>query len=193
MTVTVITPPTDLVVSIEEMRRHLNETSDEFDPLLEEYILAASGLLAGPDGLLGRSLALQTLEVEAEGFCPGRIRVPCPPVVTVLSVKYDDASGIEQTLPSSAYRVVRSDDGHTYLSSSWGTSWPATRWGPGGVRIRYEAGYAPGAVPQPIKQAVRLMVADMFAYRESRIGAAAATAVPHDVEGLVANFRIWSL
>jgi hypothetical protein len=51
------------------------------------------------------------------------------------------------------------------LTPAYGESWPATRAQLGAVNITYTAGYT--AVPEPIIQAMYLMIGDMYDNREA--------------------------
>ena len=92
MRVIVITPPAP-IVTWEEADQHLRlDGDDEQRDMVERLVKAATQHIDGPDGWLGRALGLQTLEARMGGFCD-LIRLPCQPIVDIVSVHYLDGTG----------------------------------------------------------------------------------------------------
>lgn len=156
MTVLVITQPQPLV-SLDDAKDHLRLTENDEDGLIEGYIAAASAWIDGPAGWLGRSIGLQTLEVRSNVFA-GCERLPYGPVISITSVKYIDAQGVEQTVDPAHYEVIA--DG---LSVKSGFAWPSHRGDAEGVRVRYVAGEP--IFPPQVRQAVLLLVGQWFRHR----------------------------
>lgn len=186
--VLIVTPPAPLV-TVAEAKDHLRVDSDEQDTLITGLIAAVSAHIDGPDGWLGRAIGAQELEAGLDSFCYDPIALPCPPVVEVVSVRYEDAAGVWQTLDAARYEVR---DGQ--VGSAWGAAWPATRAYRGASRsvlIRYRAGYA--AVPAPIKVAVLMMVADLYRNPgeagDGSTGSKVAMATP--VAALLGPYRVF--
>src|SRR5690606_24258550 len=104
----------------------------------------------------------------------------------VVSIKYDDTDGLEQTLDPSAYAVDQ--EGVVRLGS---TPWPRVTGRRGCVRVRYRAGYE--KLPPSIRAALLLMVGDFYAFRETAAVGVSATQVPMsvNVEALLAPYRVW--
>lgn len=183
MRVLVINPP-DPIVSLADAKAHLSVDHDHEDALIEALVAAAIGHIDGPDGWLGRAIGVQTLELRRCGF-PGCIDLPYPPVLSVSTIVYDDADGIEQSVDDTVFRVYG-----PMVELAPGASWPATESTSESVRVTYEAGYE--EVPAPIKQAVLLMVGDMFKHREStQIGAISSVPMSMTVDRLLAPYRVW--
>lgn len=130
MTVIVITHPEPLV-SLDDAKDHLRVTENDEDGLIEGYIAAASAWIDGPAGWLGRSIGLQTLELRSNVFS-GCERLPYGPIISIASVKYIDAQGVEQTVDPAQYEVI---DGGLAVKS--GSAWPSHRGDVEGVRVRY--------------------------------------------------------
>lgn len=157
-----ITPPADAVVTLAEVKTILGITDTASDDLLTAMIGAATSQLdAASSGWLGRALRPQTWELRMSRFPSAPIRLPYPPVTEVVSVKYDDADGNEQTLVLDAdYRVLGLGDAwRTVVRPVYNGSWPAARDDDESVRIRYVAGYggSPDPMPGSIKTAIALM------------------------------------
>lgn len=200
MRVIVITPPAP-VVTWEEADQHLRLDGDEEQrDMVKRLVKAATQHIDGPEGWLGRALGLQTLEARTCGFCD-LIRLPYQPIVDIVSVHYLDGAGQPVLVDPDNYELFGRD-----LGCAWGKSWPtpgAYRGHAETVRIRYRAGYAvdPSAdpvepnVPEPIKQAILLMVGDMYRFTETASDMnIAPTSIPMStrVENLLSPFQVYA-
>lgn len=186
MSVVVVTPPApEAWLDLELVKAHLREEDDNNDDLIDAYITAACGHIDGPAGILNRAIWPQTLELRQNVFC-GPIRLPYGPVTSVLSVKYVDQSGVEQTMDSSGYVLVGNS-----LTLGYGASWPTHRGDAEGVRIRYEAGY--DTLPTSIHQALLLLIGHWYANRETVVLGSTAIELPMATEALLQPFRNWTI
>lgn len=197
MRVSVVTPPAP-VVTWEEADDHLRLDRDaEQKAFVEGLVSAATAHLDGPDGVLGRSLGLQTLELRLDHLGSEALFLPCPPFVDVESIRLVGRDSAVALLPE-AYVV---DDG--FLVAGAG-GWPAlpAHWGRPRVRVRYRAGYAldPDAdpivpiVPAPIKAAILMMVGDLYRFRTTASDMnITATAIPMSttVDALLQPYRVY--
>lgn len=201
MRVIVITPPAP-VVTWEEAGQHLRlDGDDEQREMVERLIAAATAHIDGPQGWLGRALGLQTLETFLPAFGVTSICLPYPPAVDIVSIDYVDGDGETIAMAPADYELRG-----PMLRPAWPTSWPSAQWRGGDgetVRIRYRAGYAvdPDAdpvepkVPEPIKQAILLMVGDMYRFTETASDMnVAPTSIPMSttVENLLSPFRVYA-
>jgi uncharacterized phiE125 gp8 family phage protein len=118
----------------------------------------------------------------------GAIRLWKGPVSEILSIKYDDANGVEQTLTS--FRLVEGKNAK--LLPAYGESWPATAIGPGTVRIVYVAGYdVADRDLHELTQAAILLFGHWNANREAVVvtgSAGQAAELPLGVEALIAPY-----
>lgn len=145
-TVAVIEPPPALLTAA-EVRARLKVTED--DAVLSPLIKAVCAQIEPPNGWVGKAFGLQTLEMRSELFgyyycgCAGhRLKLRYPPFRGMVSVKYLDAGGVEQTVDPATYEVVgASGTGTPYLALAYGATWPTTRSSAEAVRVRYTAGY----------------------------------------------------
>lgn len=163
MRVIVNTPPAPVVTYAEAVARLriASDASEQAD--VEAMIAAATAMFDVETGWLGRAIGEQTLEVRCDSFAPfnGRpLVLPYPPVAAVVSVKYVDAGGTEQTLAADQYYQAGEE-----LWPTPGGAWPSVRTQREAVRIRYSAGY--DDVPASIKAAILLAVGDMYRFRET--------------------------
>ncbi len=113
------------------------------------------------------ALMTQTWALRLDRFPPGVIRIPKQPLATINAVTYVDSAGDSQTL------VVGTDYSADLVSQpgrifpAFDKSWPVTRGFFNDVSIGFVAGYGTGVpagstVPQRIKHAIKLMVADWY-------------------------------
>ena len=156
----VVTPPAP-VVSLDEAKQHLRVSGTGEDALITGYIEAATQTLDGPGGWLGRAIGVQTLEVRFHLLCGTSIKLPFPPVVSLVSVKYLDAGGVEQTADLADFELL----GEEVVPAGSSFAWEGASLRREAVRIQYSAGYA--TTPAPIKAAILLMVGDLYRFRET--------------------------
>ncbi len=181
-----ITPPTVEPITLAEARAHLRVTATDEDALITSLIAVAR---ADAENELQRSLITQTREIARDDF-PDAIELRFGPVIEVVSVKFDDVDGIEQTLDPATYRL------DTYRLTAWivpdpDYSWPETRPHVNAVRVRYTAGYGPAAadVPMPIRQWILLRIGTLFEHRESVAAGVTVATVPY-VDRLLDPYRV---
>jgi uncharacterized phiE125 gp8 family phage protein len=179
-----ISAPTDDVVSLADVKSQLRVTSTDDDLMIDALILAAVNQIdpAG-GGWLGRALRPQTWEWRGSAFpawydgcgysrnfhLTYAAELPYPPLIAIDSVKYDNGDGVETTLVAgTGYRVFGVGGlGKGRIEPVYNGSWPTSvRYDPESVRIRFTAGYENGSVadelPAPIKQAVIIMVKQLY-------------------------------
>jgi uncharacterized phiE125 gp8 family phage protein len=195
-TCVLITPPTEDVLSLDQVKQHLRVNFDDDDATVERIIAAAVGMLdPAAGGWLGRALRPQTWELRRAEF-PTCIELPFPPLIAIDSVSYDDAAGVARTLTEDIdFKAVRGRLGKVSLIPAYGLRWPAARCFPESVRVRFTAGYPAGetdAMPAPIKQWLLLVMGSLYENRESFIADAREQVVelPPHVLAMIEQYRI---
>lgn len=186
-----ITPPTQDVVTLDEAKAQLRIADDAQDDLVTAIIAATVNEFdpAG-GGYLGRALRPQTWELRLPSFYrlqssrPPRllsrtealaIVLPVPPLISIVSVKYDDVNGAEQTLTENTdFRVLgKGGLGKQAIAPLYNTVWPTGRYDAASVRIRFTCGYdadvQPDPMPGPIKQAVHLAARNVYSLGERNL------------------------
>jgi uncharacterized phiE125 gp8 family phage protein len=144
------------------------------DALLDIYIAKARSFF---EGITGRQLMPATWELWLDGFpMDTTIELPKSPLLDVVSVKYIDGDGTEQTLDDTLYTVTNPqgenpERGSISLLSSTST-WPSASERAYAVKIRYEAGYVDTSVsplspnvPAIIKGFLLQLVGDSYEFR----------------------------
>lgn len=192
MPLIVITPPTMDPVSVSEAKSHpaFHVDGSEDDSAIAGLIASARGK---GEAITRRAFMPQTLELVLDEF-PRVIVLPCPPLVSVTSIKYIDGDGVEQTLSASMYSVDTSSEPGKIVEA-YGQSWPSTRDIPNAVRVRYVAGYASAAlVPAEIKTWITIIAATMYDNSQAIVVGQTVASIPRDfIDGLLDPYRIFLL
>ncbi len=97
------------------------------------------------------------------------ILLPRPPIQSVTKVEYYDEANVKQTWAATKWQADLRDEPGRLLPVE-GESWPTTKDRLGAVIVTYVAGYgAASAVPEVIKQAILLIVAELYERREEAV------------------------
>lgn len=189
-----ISEPEEWPITLDEAKKHLRVDTDDDDELIEAFIEAATDYCDGATGYLGRALVEQTWELVLDEFPADEIKIPMPPLISVDSVKYDDASGVEQTLSASEYTVDDISEPGWLLPVSG--AWPSAYDSVNAVRIQFTCGYAATGspavqtVPGTIKSAIKLIVGNLYANRETIIIGQSVDEIPMSAQFLMKKYRM---
>jgi len=163
------------------------------DTLLENLIKVARQHC---ENFTGRALASQTLELVMDSFPYDKIELPMPPVKSIESIKYTDSEGDEVEWDDENYIFYNNEP--AIIMPVYGISWPTfTPAVIGAVKIRFVAGYeasltdASLIIPEPIRQAMLLIIGDLYENRETIIVGTTVREMP-TVQALLYPYRIWS-
>jgi uncharacterized phiE125 gp8 family phage protein len=172
-------------VTVPEMRAWLRLDDAAEDALVASLIKAAR---LAVETAARRVLIESRWRAVLDAWPAGRVvRLPLSPVIAVDTVEVRDAAGGAHALTAGAYRIaVASDPARLIID----TSAPEPGITPGGIAIDFRAGFgaAAAAVPEPLRHAVRLLVARWFEHRGDDAEPARA-ALPDDVLTLVSPYR----
>lgn len=171
MTVHIATAPAALAVDLELVKLHLNLFEDYQDPLLEQlYIPSAIWNFEQTTGLaLIEQDILQTFDqFPCENYF---LLERVSPGISDLVVKYYDEDNTLTTFAASNY-IFADKAFPPSVCLGAGKAWPSdihtSRLS--AVEVTYTAGYEnSAAVPADIKQAICLIVGDLFTFREDSI------------------------
>lgn len=186
MTPELVTAAAATPVSLAEIKAHARVDHAYEDDILSALIETATAHFDGRDGVLGRALITQTWRSYATSFC-GRLRAPLEPVQALASVEYIDPDGVVQTgLDASSFEIYRDARGAYAIAPD---NPPSVKCRPGAIRLTWALGYgAEGAVPQPIRTAIKLLAAHWYANREAA-AVAQLSAIPFGIDRLVAPYK----
>jgi uncharacterized phiE125 gp8 family phage protein len=196
---TLIEPPEGPPITVAEVRSRLvyPETGDgDFDAADDATILGM--IYAATDRVeheTGRTLVEQQWEATFgtfSAYCDARLPIPSFPVLSIVSVKYTDGNGAEQTVSSGDY-VLRAGGPGYYVRPAYGLAWPGARADDDAVRVRYRAGHSDVAlIPAGLLQALFLIVGDLWRHRDTvSFSPAAEIPMSATVKSLLAPYRVW--
>ena len=165
MRATLVTPPAEEPVALEEAKAHLRVLHDSEDDLIDALIPAAR---EWAEGYTRRAFLTQTWALRLDAFPSGKVYLPRAPLQSVTSVAYTDGNGAAQAV-AGVQAVL--DPARPFVAPAYGAEWPIARDTFDAVTITYVAGYGDRAweVPQAIRQAILLQVGTMYQHREGII------------------------
>lgn len=141
------------------------------------------------------AIITQTWEATFNGFpYEDNITIPFGPLIRVASITYRDVANTIQTLsPTTLYEVdlgSHSKRGRVILRDR--TVWPPTygRWND--LIVTFVAGFgdAPTDVPEPLRQAMKLLVSQMYENRTPEITGTIVTKVSFAYDSLIAPYKM---
>ena len=158
------TAPASEPISVDEAKAHLRVTFTDDDSYIASLVTAAR---IACEQSTQRAFITQTWEKFIDAFPADGIDLPYPPTLSLTSIKYIDINGTLQTLSGASYKLdVVSTPG--WVVPAYGYTWPTAREEINAVTLEYITGYGSAAsVPQPIKQAMHLLVGQWYENREA--------------------------
>jgi uncharacterized phiE125 gp8 family phage protein len=194
MALKLITAPAVNPISLVEAKAHLRVDHSQEDTLIELFVKAAT---QNAEAFLGRALVTQTWELVLDSFPTEEVKIPLPPLQSVVSIKYDDSAGDEQTLATDQYVVDTASEPGWVVPLTAG--WPSTIDAINAVRIQFVAGYPPTSDSPPdltanilfsIKAAILLNLGSLYANRETVVIGQTTAHLPWGAEQLLRPHRV---
>lgn len=169
-----VTPSVGPVISDSIAKLHCSVDSDDDIALVQLYRDAAENDI---QTYLRRALlnstwdfTLDDFPIDPLGFRKGEIVPPLMPFTGVVSLKYFDSEGTEQTMSGTLYQIdISSKPGRVTPAPS--TSWPTVQSGKtNAVVLRFNAGYIDANnVPASIKSAILLRLRTLYDFRSDQV------------------------
>jgi uncharacterized phiE125 gp8 family phage protein len=186
MSLTLVTPSATEPVTLSEAKAHLKVDTTADDTLIASLI---TGARARAEWHTGRAFITQSWTLWLDAWPQnGPIEIPLPPLQSVTQVRVYALDDTPNVLDPAVYQVdAASAPARLALKE---TSAPPTNLrAVNAVEIAFTAGYGAAAgVPQPIKQAILQIVADLYAHRGDEEGIVSFAA-----QALLAPYRIFKL
>lgn len=171
-------------LSLDDAKAHLRVDGTSEDDLIGDLIAAAR---AHVESRTGTRLVTQTVTIRTDDWAD-LDRLPIGPVQSITSVSYVDTDGQTQTLSTDIYEA-RLEGLEPSLVTKFMQTWPQSRFG-SLVTVTAVVGYgAAGSQPAETIHAIRLILADLYAHRET-IGEGVSLPVAASVDALLANHSI---
>lgn len=192
MALKLITAPAALPVSLVDAKHHLKIDDSLQDAWVQGAIRSACET---SEHETGRRWIIQTWEAVYDAFPAGAVELGLSPAQAVLSVKYLDPAGQEQTLPPDAY-VLDADHalGIGFVLPAAGYAWPATADSANAVRVRFTVGYGAdsAAVPFAAQQWMLMHIGTAYKLRESVVTGVSVAEVPNRYhDALLDSLRVY--
>ena len=185
-----ITPPAIEPLSLIEARAHLRlDTTDE-DDLVTALIAAARHVV---ERETRRALITQTWRVILDAWPDlNTFRIPLAPFISLSAIRTFDAANTATFLSASAY-YVDAQPGATRVQFTLQPPNPGRAIA--GIELDVVIGYGAGAasVPDPLRLAIRLLVARWFEARGDAAADAGALQIPPLIAALLQPFRMMRL
>ena len=145
-------------LSLEGLKQALRVDHTDDDVVLATYLTAAREWV---ERRIQRKIALETWELVIDYFPENEIMLPFGPVVSIVSIKYDDTLGFEQTISPDDYELDNTNPIPWVFSDS---GWPTNTFDSfNAVRVRFVAGFeAPQEAPHPMVAAVTLKTKEFY-------------------------------
>lgn len=192
----VITPPTVEPITISDVKAQLGIQADDTgsDAIISRRITEAR---QWAEDYMQRALITRTLEIRLNdfphrcGFGSDAIQLPFPDLLTVVSVKYIDLNGTEQTISSADY-VVDTYNTIGRVRPVYGVAWPYPRAEENAVRIQYTCGYGATAlsVPALIREALLLLVGHWMNFQPQSENGTNISRVPYAVRDIFDKYSL---
>ena len=174
-------------ISVAEAKAHLRVDGSAEDTLISSLITTSR---LHVEAALSCALISQSWAYLLDDWPPGgQVTLPMYPIESIDLVQVYDADDNVAIVPPEDYlldgagmppRLVRRND----------TAWPAAGRSANGVEIRYTAGYGPAAsdVPEPVRQALHLLVAHWYEHREPAGCENGAVRIPPAISSLLSPY-----
>lgn len=176
----IVTAPSGLPVSLDQAKAQCNLEIDDDDVLLTRCIKSAWKYA---EQRQQRTLLQTTFSQRYDGF-PRVFELPLPPLVSVDSITYIDASGDTVSLTEDEHFEVDTYSTPGLVYPAYNTCWPSTRGGRNTVTIQWVAGYT--TVPDATQTAILQLTAHWYENREAEITGTISTKIKIGVDALLA-------
>lgn len=184
MTPILLAGPVIEPVTLADIKGYLRLDGNDEDRLIHSLITAARLMVEAESG---RCLIGQTWRLVLDRWPPGgAIRLPLSPVSAIVAARVFGPDGIAAEVSPAALQLDgRADPPRVVVVGP--VSAPGRAFS--GIEIDVRAGHGEGMgdVPQPLRQAVRVIVARWFEMRGDDTGG--VPAVPGEAQALIAPFR----
>lgn len=174
-------------VTVAEAKAHLRIDHAAEDVLIASLILTSR---LHVEAALGIALVAQGWRLLLDRWPRGTIvRVPIAPLIAVSEIRVRAADGAPTVVPALEYAVDAASSEPRIVRVA--TRWPAPGLVAHGIEIDVTAGFGTTAaeVPQPIRQAILMLVAHWYEHRDPIEIGSEATVIPLAVSELLMPWR----
>jgi uncharacterized phiE125 gp8 family phage protein len=186
-----LTPPAVEPVTLAEAKAFLRVEHDDDDDMIATLIAAARSQI---EAQTRRALITQTWQLIRDSWPPdGRLVVLPAPLGEVLAARIYDAGGLADSVDLQAFTIDKAAAPAIIAFPPWSMAAPGRAVA--GIEIDVEAGYGddPADVPQPLRQAITLLVAHWYENRGLIAVGQSFAVLPTTVAAMIAPYRVLSL
>jgi uncharacterized phiE125 gp8 family phage protein len=182
MSLALLAPPAEEPLTLADAKAFAKIETPDDDMLVQALILSARMHV---EAATRRLLVTQSWRLGLDTAREGRILVPVAPVQSVAAIRRIDASGVASVVDPSTYTAdIASVPSVIRLAAA----------AEGRIEVDLVLGYGPAsAVPEPLRHALRLLVAAWYEDRGGLAMTGEGAALPVTVEALIAPYRVRSL
>jgi uncharacterized phiE125 gp8 family phage protein len=183
-----LTPPAAEPITLADAKAYLRVEHDDDDVVIAALI---SGARSHVEAHTRCALVTQTWRLVRDAWPrDGRIAVVPAPLRVIVAARVRDSHGVAQSIDLQAFVADKGASAISFLS--W--SLPAPGQIAAGIEIDVEVGYGdPADVPEPLRQAIRLLVAHWYENRGLVAIGQDVAALPDTVAALIAPYRVLAL
>ena len=198
--------PSISALTLAYAKQHIRSLGTADDTLIQVYINAATNYF---EEQTGRQLLTATREAWLNAFpfigASGgyaRIELPKPPLLSVVTEKYIDSSGVLQSFrggsPIADLFTYKAPSGpyakRGFVEPIYGGVWPTARAETGAVRIQYTCGYGTSmtSIPPLIRGVLCFLVGHFDTFRSAGVEAAVSE-LPFGVTQMLEGFKYSAL
>ncbi|PHR59345.1 MAG: hypothetical protein COA43_09425 [Robiginitomaculum sp.] len=178
-----LAPPNIEPIDLAYAKQFLRVDGDDENTLITSFITLARSQV---ENIIGRTLITRAYKYSGDLPNSTCLHLPRPPLLAVTSITLFDAAEQSAVIAPQQYTVnIRRDPGDVKLNT--GSSWADFLTNPAQIEIQFSAGYGESAddIPLPIKQAILLLLAQHFEYRDH----ADHPSIPMMVDALLMPYR----
>ena len=165
MALIVNTKPAEKPVTLQEVKDFIRYVGTLQDPLIDSLIGSACQYV---ENWTGRTLITTTYDYYTNQLCD-EIALPTGNAISVSAITYEDLDDATQTLTSTLYEL----DNKSVINTVFRVPnqvYPEVLDKPNSVKITFTAGYgAQDDVPDCLKTAIKMMVAQIYENREGML------------------------
>ena len=176
--------PATRVLTLTEVKTHLNVTHDDEDIYLTSLIDTATAMVDGPAGI-GLAMVHQSYRASADAL-DKTFSIPLTPVSAITSITYLDSEGESVTVEPSTYRLDGdSKPARVFLDEA------ITDAKAGTVKVTFVAGFGDEAadVPQDLRHALLMVLTGLYEGRDG-MAPASLSELPYGVRSIFARYGV---
>jgi uncharacterized phiE125 gp8 family phage protein len=185
-----LTPPAVEPVTLADAKAWLRVEHDDDDDVITALI---AGARMHVEAQTRRALITQTWRLVRDAWPhDGRIAVLPAPLQSIDTVRVYDDAGVAQTVDLQAFTLDTAAAAGVIVFVPWSAPAPGRPFA--GIELDVTVGFgdAPTDVPEPLRQALKLLVTHWYENR-GVVASGAAAALPANLAALIAPYRVLSL